>query len=106
MAYPAIKWHQRMVIKGHSPVVELFNCNFSTTCAAFYEISNDTVRRAVPRRQLGFLFIQVSHTRVGLILAAPLRVIGISSIFIGRKESLLVVYVYVTMVSRSDKTPS
>ena len=30
-------------LKGHSLVVGLFKCDFSTTCAAFYKISIDSV---------------------------------------------------------------
>ena len=30
-------------LEGHSPVVGLFKCNPSNTCAAFYTISTDSV---------------------------------------------------------------
>ena len=29
--------------EGHSPVADVFTCNLSNTCAAFYMISNDSV---------------------------------------------------------------
>jgi len=36
-------------LKGHSPVADLFKCNPSNICAAFYTISTDNVL-AVPLR--------------------------------------------------------
>ena len=34
--------------EGHSPVADVFTCNPSIICAAFYTISTDVTRRAVP----------------------------------------------------------
>ena len=39
-------------LEGHSQVAALLKGNISTIHAAFYKISNDTLRRAVPLRQL------------------------------------------------------
>jgi len=41
--------------KGHSPIAKLLKCNSANICATFRRVSNDTARRAVPRRQLSFL---------------------------------------------------
>ena len=53
-----------MTLGDHLPVAGLFNSNSSTIYTAFYKTSNDTVRRAVPLRQLGFLLIILYHLRV------------------------------------------
>ena len=44
------KWHVAyqmapvlMTLNGHSPVADLFKCNLSNICAAFYQISTDIV---------------------------------------------------------------
>ena len=41
-------------LEGHSPVAGLSTRNFSTTCAAFYKISNDSVSLG-PSATAGFL---------------------------------------------------
>ena len=46
-------------LEGHSLVACLFRCNPSNICAAFYQISTESVYRAVPQRQLGFLLYSV-----------------------------------------------
>ena len=43
-------------LEGHSPAARLFKCNSTNICATFRTVSTDTARRAVPRRQLSFLF--------------------------------------------------
>jgi len=57
-------------LEGHAPVAVLFKCNSSTICAVFYQISNDTLRRAVTLRQLGFLFVAFFVSFVLYFLAA------------------------------------
>jgi len=44
-------------LECHSPVAGLVKRNSTNTCATFRTVSTDTARRAVPRRQLSFLFI-------------------------------------------------
>jgi len=60
-------------LEGHSSVAGLCKSNFSTNCAAFCRISNDTVRRAVPRRQLGFLLGQILSDDLALWHGASVR---------------------------------
>ena len=45
-------------LEGHSPVAGLFKCNPSNICAAFYQISTDSVL-AQSLSELGFLSVIV-----------------------------------------------
>jgi len=44
-------------LECHSPVAGLVKRNSTNICATFRTVSTDTARRADPRRQLSFLFI-------------------------------------------------
>ena len=46
-------------LEGHSPVANIFTCNLnpSNICAAFYTISTDVARRALPLQQQSLLSI-------------------------------------------------
>ena len=50
-------------LEGHSPNAGLIKCNSTNTCATFSTVLTVTARRAVPRRQLRFVFFLLSlHT--------------------------------------------
>ena len=44
-------------IEGHSLVAGLIKCNSTNICATFSTVLTDTVRRAVPRQYLSFLYL-------------------------------------------------
>ena len=46
-------------LEGHSPVADVFTCNPSNICGAFYTISTDVARRAVPLQQQSLLLMEV-----------------------------------------------
>ena len=50
-------------LHGHSPVARIFKCYFSHSRAAVDKIPADIVRRAVPLRQLLFLYRVVQYVQ-------------------------------------------
>ena len=44
-------------LEGHSPFADVFTCNPSNICAAFYTISTDVAHRAVPLQKQSLLLI-------------------------------------------------
>ena len=57
--------------EGHSFIARLFRCNSTNIYATFRTVSTDSARRAVPRRQLSFLWPLIS---VWLFSAKIMRV--------------------------------
>ena len=55
-------------LEGHSPVAVLLKYNSMNIRATFSTVSTDTARRAVPRRQLSFLSVAASCSRLSWLL--------------------------------------